>query len=115
MYNSACIAVVRIVQTWIQRVLQPLVDGAPGHHNAAEKQTQRHDSKSKSNLRSDCCLGSAPFRRLIQNAGVVANQRVGYSRGFASEPLLQPAAEAVPEISRTFFEKSLRQVDSAVL
>ncbi len=47
---------------------------------------------------------------LIQNAGVVANQRVGYSRGFAPEPLLQPAAEPMSERAGAFLEKSFRQI-----
>ena len=52
---------------------------------------------------------------LVQNAGVVANQRVGYGGGFASEPLLQPAAEAMSERAGTLLEKSFRQIESAVL
>src|SRR5262245_11633433 len=52
---------------------------------------------------------------LFQNAGVITDQRISYGGGFASEPLLQPSAEAVPEIPRTLIEKSLRQIDSPVL
>ena len=55
------------------------------------------------------------LRPLFQNGGVITDQRISYGGSFASEPLLQPRAEAVPEIPRALFEKSLRQIDSAVL
>src|SRR5207248_9316737 len=59
--------------------------------------------------------GSAPFPGLIQNAGVMADQGVGHGRCFAPEPLLQPTAEAMPEIPRPLLDKSFREIDSAVL
>ena len=45
----------------------------------------------------------------------MAHQRVGYSRCFAPEPLLQPGAKSMPKIARTLFEKSFRQIEAAVL
>src|SRR2546430_775312 len=45
----------------------------------------------------------------------MAHQRVGDSGRFASEPLLQPAAKSMPEDARTFVEKSLRQIEPAIL
>ena len=56
-----------------------------------------------------------PLCLLFQNAGVITDQRIGYGGSFASEPLLQPVAEAVSEIPGALFEKSFRQIDSAVL
>ena len=45
----------------------------------------------------------------------MTDQRIGNGGGFASNPLLQPSAEAAPEIPRALFEKSFRQIDSAIL
>lgn len=55
------------------------------------------------------------LRSLFQNAGVITDQRISHGGSVASEPLLQPGAEAVPEIPWPLFEKSFRQIDSAVL
>ena len=39
------VAHVWFVQSWAHGMRQRLIDAAPGHHIAAEKKAQRHDSK----------------------------------------------------------------------
>src|SRR5205085_8850478 len=64
---------------------------------------------------SDYRLGSVKSAALVQNAGIMADQRVGYGRCFTPQPLLQPGAKSMPKITRTLLEKSFRQIEAAVL
>jgi len=52
---------------------------------------------------------------LLQDAGVMTDQRISDSGCFASKPLLQPTAKPLPECAGALFEKSFRQIESAVL
>src|SRR5207249_4017608 len=51
--------------------------------------------------------------KLVQDAGVMADQGISYGGGLTSEPELQPSAEPMAECARSFFKKSFRQIDSA--
>ena len=52
---------------------------------------------------------------LFQNAGVMTDQRIGYSWRFTLKPLLQPRAKPMAEGARTLLEESFRQIDPAIL
>jgi hypothetical protein len=45
----------------------------------------------------------------------VTNERIGYRRRFAFEPVLQPGAKPMAEGARTLLEKSFRQIEPAIL
>ena len=76
---------------------------------------QELDGLKPSSCKRVCLFNLISAVALVQNARIMARQRVGDSRCFAPEPLLQPSAESMPKNPRTLLEKSFRQIDSAVL